>query len=339
VAAYINAHGGIAGRHLNVVYFRGLDKPVSSSAQGVSACDFFTETNHVLAVLDPGSPPASAMVTCLAAHNTPLVTANDAVPNQAYFNQYRNIYYSPEGMALNQIAVSYVQGLKSEGFFGSPGAKYGVITANVPLWETVTKTNLLPALSKIGVKPLAVEYVADREAAAARSEAQTQVSAMSEVTKVAIEAVQKVTTTQMDAVREASNARVEAAKGEATFFRSMFEQLLGVSNQARQQAAPAQQADPVATATSLIQGLGGLLQATQGIAGAQQVDPRIQAQADSTRATGEGMKTFLDQAGGALHQAAKELMPGIKGLFRDKPSADPDGSRNGIPNTPPPPPQ
>lgn len=160
VAAYINANGGIAGRHLNVVYFRGLDKPVSRSAQGVSACDFFTETNHVFAVLDPGSPPPSAMVTCLAAHNTPLVSANDAVPNQAYYNQYRNIYYSPEGMALNQIAVSYVQGLKSEGFFSSAGAKYGVITANVPLWETVTKTNLLPALSKIGVKPLAVEYVA-----------------------------------------------------------------------------------------------------------------------------------------------------------------------------------
>lgn len=160
VAAYINAHGGIAGRHLNVAYFRGLDKPVSRSAQGVSACDFFTETHHVFAVLDPGAPPPSSMVTCLAAHNTPLVSANDAVPNEAYYKQYRNIYYSPEGFALNQIAVSYVQGLKSEGFFSSPGAKYGVITANVPMWETVVKTNLLPALQSLGVKPLAVEYVA-----------------------------------------------------------------------------------------------------------------------------------------------------------------------------------
>lgn len=181
--------------------------------------------------------------------------------------------------------------------------------------------------------------VADRETAAVRAEAATQVSALSEVSKLAIETVKQVSATQMDAVREASNARVEAAKGEATFYRNMFEQLLGVSTQARQ-AQPAQQPqDPMATATSIVQGVGGLLAAVQGISGPATTDPRIQAQAEATKTQAEGFSTFLGEAGKALGTVATEIAPGLKGLFNSKPSADPGGSRNGIPNTPPPPPQ
>ena len=147
---YINSHGGIAGRKVVPVYFQSVDKPASIDAQAQAECADFTQDHHVFAVLDPGDSPPT-LVSCLAAHNTPLVTVNDIPPNTAYYDQYKYYYFTPDGIALDQLARQYVKGLSLLGFF-HPGATYGLVTADNPVWQEVTNKVLVPALTEQGVK-------------------------------------------------------------------------------------------------------------------------------------------------------------------------------------------
>jgi ABC-type branched-subunit amino acid transport system substrate-binding protein len=147
---YINSHGGIGGRKVVPVYFQAVDKPASVDAQAQAACAAFTQDHHVSAVLDPGDSPPT-FVSCLAEHNTPLVTVNDIPPNSAYYDQYRYYYFTPDGIALDQLAREYVKGLSSLGFF-RPRATYGLVTADNPVWQDVTNNVLIPALTKEGVQ-------------------------------------------------------------------------------------------------------------------------------------------------------------------------------------------
>ena len=158
VAGYINGHGGVAGRRLQLVQHR-FDPNGDASTEAQATCARWTEDNHVLAGL--GTLPAAndVLVSCLAKAGTLSIggTATN-VGTAEDFRRHAPYYYAPASLEMVTVGRTYGRGLAQQGFFDS-GARVGVLHVTQPEYRQALGQGLLPALAAAGHTPVAVQPI------------------------------------------------------------------------------------------------------------------------------------------------------------------------------------
>ena len=143
---YINAHGGIAGRHVDVVIyhttFTGL--PFAESYQ--QACTYFTQDNPVYAVLSQNGIFGESN-ECFAEHHIITLNPQTYPYDSVDYAKYSPYLYSPDHPRANRWVQAYIDGLYNGGFFSGSGVKVGLVRYNFPETTLVTNSVLVPALT------------------------------------------------------------------------------------------------------------------------------------------------------------------------------------------------
>ncbi|MDQ6747292.1 MAG: hypothetical protein M3010_04190, partial [Candidatus Dormibacteraeota bacterium] len=155
VIKWVNEHGGVAGRNLQIYW-----QPVSQ-AHAVSdpnyleeVCRNFTEDHHVFAVVDfINRLDAEA---CYPQHHTLLFDESPEQGDQAYYKSLYPYLFSPAMMAADRQQKTKLAGLNQVGYFntGSATASYklGVIMPDDPRQQQIYDRITRPLLARYGVK-------------------------------------------------------------------------------------------------------------------------------------------------------------------------------------------
>ena len=154
VINYINAHGGVAHRKLNPIWYKAS---VSQDANTTyeQACSTWTQDNKVF-VLSGGSP---ILDQCTAnEHAIGVLAGAIALETTAQNRKY------PADINLTSVTIDHsmlvtVNGLARQGYF-TKGAKVGIVTWDDPYYHYGIATGADPALARIGLHNVPVQYVA-----------------------------------------------------------------------------------------------------------------------------------------------------------------------------------
>lgn len=162
IVADINAHGGVAGRKLNAIYFAyNSDSNVPESEQQQQACAFYTQDHHDFFILDSGLDLiACAQHAGATVGGVPnLVGPGDGM-SQSQFDQFP-YYFDAAYPSLDRIEADLVRTLSAEHYFGdwnaggcsglSKSDKVGIIAPDQPQYVSTVQHTLLPALAAHGV--------------------------------------------------------------------------------------------------------------------------------------------------------------------------------------------
>jgi hypothetical protein len=169
VVDYINKHGGVAGRKLELVTY-----PIDSTStadietQWAAACAKFTQDNpRVFASLDAGT---ASYRRCM--QNAGVVQVDDDLP-QASASEFRSYpgFVELGYPNLNRLAAEQVTALADQNYFqpwntvtGQPAktgkAKVGIVTYDTPDYAEAVDGILVPRLKQLGYNPL-VERIND----------------------------------------------------------------------------------------------------------------------------------------------------------------------------------
>jgi hypothetical protein len=155
VAASVNAHGGIAGRPMEVrlepvdaTGLRPYDRAFADACAALAA-----GTLQTVAVVAPPEA-APAQTGCLAAHGLTLVGDAPAVGDREVFSAAGDHLFAPGSMALDRLAAAYARILVRLGFLDR-GSRVGVVRINEPMFERADHGALRPVLRDAGVRVLA----------------------------------------------------------------------------------------------------------------------------------------------------------------------------------------
>lgn len=149
VIAWINKHGGIAGRPAAPVY-NNADATASPQAETEAACAQWTQDNHVsIAIPRIAVEDQDLMRECLKKASVPAMLGYVASRTLRSGFTRTPLWFENLTLSVNDYAQTYVQGLAAQGFF--KGAKVGVVYFNGPPFSTALNSDLLPALKSVGV--------------------------------------------------------------------------------------------------------------------------------------------------------------------------------------------
>jgi len=119
VVGYINQHGGVGGRPLQVLFAprTAQDSVTNLAAAEQRLCATLTEDNHVLAVMSLVNS-STVLQSCLAQHRVPFVEDNFGFPymNDAALSRYMFVPSYPDPTRAMNF---FVDSLVADGFFGT----------------------------------------------------------------------------------------------------------------------------------------------------------------------------------------------------------------------------
>lgn len=154
IAAYVNAHGGLAGCQVQMVFHNfqttGAD---GFSGESQTECADFAEDQHVFAVI-PQTAENQTLLTCLAQHKTvEIYNTGEYWPSARDFSQYRGFLYAPDYINPFRIA-SFIDRWAAAGYFGH-STKVGILLADDGSGNDQYVVNTLwrPRLSAMGITP------------------------------------------------------------------------------------------------------------------------------------------------------------------------------------------
>jgi hypothetical protein len=146
VAAYINAHGGVAKRRIELVPY---DVAGGGSAQAI--CTAWTEDHHVFAGVNPGGQITSdTMAGCMAKHRSVFVQSPFVPGDAAFFKQFAPYYYTPRSFESVTMGRDFVVGLADQGYFQGDH-KIGLAYYDLPAHRAAIARGLVPALKQRGL--------------------------------------------------------------------------------------------------------------------------------------------------------------------------------------------
>lgn len=150
--SWVNAHGGIAGRRVELVYHdRDATSTQSPDVQTQAACDAFTVDHKVYAVMT--FFVGFGIAPCLASRQTALVdTSVVGWLDSAAYRKLGPYYFTPDTMAMDRYAEAYVDGLARLGYFAGRESRFGLVYGDTPEDRRVVRQVLEPALAKRGVR-------------------------------------------------------------------------------------------------------------------------------------------------------------------------------------------
>ena len=158
VVADINAHGGIAGRTLQPVFYADRSSGGGTAAQrAATVCEYFSKDKRVLAVL----PVEQQLAECLDAKGVLSAKGSLAGFDEATYRRLPD-YFDLSALATDKIVENTVAALKAQDYFtgwdvrlGQPGnapVKVGILAPDLPAWKQVVPRVLIPALARVGVQ-------------------------------------------------------------------------------------------------------------------------------------------------------------------------------------------
>jgi hypothetical protein len=154
VIDYVNAHGGVAHRKLNPLWFKAsVSQDANTTFQ--QECAYWTQDNKSF-VLEGGSP---ILDQCTAdAHAIGVLAGAITLETTAQNTKY------PAGINLTGTSIDRgmrytVEGLAAQGYF-SPGAKVGIATWDAAFYHYGVDNAANPALAALGLHNVPVEYIA-----------------------------------------------------------------------------------------------------------------------------------------------------------------------------------
>jgi hypothetical protein len=148
MVTYVNAHGGLAGRQIQPVYFeyRSGGDP---QGQDAAACATFTQDHHVYLVLGGINSGAGELGPCLTKHGVPLIGAN-AGGDARYFAQNHRYIYEPLQASFTRGLSSLVSNLQANGWFTGKH-KIGVVQYEGAVYDHAVDEGLVAPLARLGV--------------------------------------------------------------------------------------------------------------------------------------------------------------------------------------------
>ena len=154
VVKYINSHGGVAHRKLNPIWYKqSVSDSSQTSEQGM--CSTWTQDNKVF-VMEAGFP----ILNECAAHEHAIALDNARLLEQTTpQNRQYPMVINMSSFTIDHAAAATVNGLAKQGYF-SAGAKVGIVTWDDPTYRYGVSAGASPALAKLGLKNVPVEYVA-----------------------------------------------------------------------------------------------------------------------------------------------------------------------------------
>ena len=131
-AAYINAHGGILGRQVKLVF---EDVPTIASAENPAqysqtVCTEFVQDSPVIAVVNMVTTMDSPNLwSCLAKAGIPLFSLADTAVDDAVQQPLLPYFYTVVAPAWDQLSTVLVARLQAQGWFGGWNAQAGAPSA------------------------------------------------------------------------------------------------------------------------------------------------------------------------------------------------------------------
>jgi hypothetical protein len=158
VVGYLNAHGGIAGRQIQLVDYdeNVVQEEANPAAESQSACTSLTQDHHVYAVASIVGGLQSNFYECMASQHV-IVSSTGEFTSQAFLARYPNVY-EPVDMSYTRSLAENVDALSSAGWFGK-SPKIGVVGGDSSSAHEAVDSGLVPALAAHGLKPAAEAYV------------------------------------------------------------------------------------------------------------------------------------------------------------------------------------
>jgi len=149
VMAYVNAHGGAAGRKMvPVIYDVDVSKDKSSEYQ--AACSAWTEDERVYALATPVGTIGDALIGCLARKGV-IVSASGEIKDERFFQRYADYFYMPGDLNLTQILARNVDALSAAGWFGK-SPKIALLRQDTLEEKNAATDGLRPALARHGLR-------------------------------------------------------------------------------------------------------------------------------------------------------------------------------------------
>jgi hypothetical protein len=172
VIAWINHHGGIAGRPAAAVY-NNIDATADPATESEAACAQWTQDAHVSFAIPRSAVADNDLLrTCLGKAGVPSMVEQSSRTSEKDLAS-SPLWFEPESLSLEAYARNYVRGLAAQGFFKS--GKVGVVYYDKKAFPTVLKSVLLPELKAAGV-PSAVTFAASIDSASTLSSGGSQMN-------------------------------------------------------------------------------------------------------------------------------------------------------------------
>ena len=187
VVDWINAHGGMGGRRLELVTHVTESLNGSFDQQAEEACVDFTEDHHVSVVLGGALVPTISLADCLASHQTPLVWNYDFMTDRATMNKYANYLYMPSMVQVERLG-SWIDAVADAGYFDK--GIVGIVRYDQPVHKHLSDDVLRPRMAAHGVR--VADEVAFRPATGASSAADLSAQANSAILRFQTENVNRV---------------------------------------------------------------------------------------------------------------------------------------------------
>jgi hypothetical protein len=145
---YVNAHGGLAGRQIQPVYYQ-YTSGGDPQAQDAAACAAFTQDHHVYLVLGGISSGAGELGPCLTKHGVPLIGAN-AGGDARYFAQNHRFIYEPEQASFTRGLSTLVTDLHANGWFTGKH-KIGMVQYEGAVYDHAVDDGFVSPLARLGL--------------------------------------------------------------------------------------------------------------------------------------------------------------------------------------------
>ena len=166
VVRYINAHGGLGGRKIDLVSYdvKPADEATNQSAALQAACPYFTQDHPVTAVASYLALLPDNFYECMAKAHVPLVTPDEGA-SRDFFRRYASAVYMPSGPSYSRLLADSVEVLWNNGWLKA-GSTVGVVGYDTVDVHAIVDKGLVPALQRHGLKLAAGLYTSTTTAAA-----------------------------------------------------------------------------------------------------------------------------------------------------------------------------
>jgi hypothetical protein len=170
IADYANKHGGFGGRVLKPLYY-DYNTTTDISTQDQSACAYWTQDNKVFAI------SGGTDIRDACAEKAQAIPMGAGAGTSETFKKYPHLIDS-DAIAFDRLGAVTVSGLYGAHYFTG---KLGIVTWDDPNYRLTIAKGYMPALSKLGIKPLRIAYITVPQQFAAISDSSAQIA--SEVAK------------------------------------------------------------------------------------------------------------------------------------------------------------
>jgi hypothetical protein len=153
VIDYVNAHGGVAHRKLVPIWFSGsVSQSASTSEQ--EECAYFEQDHHVFIIQTLGSQILNA---CVAKSHVLGLDAGVVAESTSAVDKQFPASIDLTGPNIDGLMAVTIDGLAQQGYFGK--GKVGIITWDNPYYTWSVTHGANPALARLGLRGVPVEYV------------------------------------------------------------------------------------------------------------------------------------------------------------------------------------